>query len=48
MSDLEFLKLLAIAAPVIGVLVALLVIPLAHWQDAREDRRRAQRAVPGE
>ncbi len=44
MSDIEFLKLLAIAAPIAGVLVALLAIPLAHWQDARDDRRRARRA----
>ena len=48
MSDLEFLKMLALAAPVVGVLVSLLVIPLARWQDAREDRRSERRIVAGE
>ncbi len=48
MSDLDFLKAMAVIAPIMGALVALLAIPLARWQDAREDRRRAQAIRPGE
>ena len=40
MTDLEWLKIIALATPVVILLVVLLMIPLTAWQDAREDRRR--------
>jgi hypothetical protein len=45
-SEFEFLKAIALMTPVFIVLMALLVVRLAHWQDAREDRRRAGRTAP--
>jgi hypothetical protein len=47
-SEIEGLKILAIATPVLVVGMALFVVWLTGRLDAREDRRRAQRAVPGE
>ncbi len=47
-SDIEILKVYVLISPALVFLLALGVMWLARWQDAREDRRRAQRAVPGE
>ena len=45
MTELNSIQILALVTPVFIVLVALLAIPLARWQDAREDRRRAERST---
>jgi hypothetical protein len=42
-SEIEYVKALALATPVLVVLMALLVVWLTGLQDAREDRRRAAR-----
>lgn len=41
--EIEYVKVLALAMPVLVVLMALLVVWLTGLQDAREDRRRAAR-----
>jgi hypothetical protein len=48
MTDHEWLQIITLATPVAILLMALLMVWLTRWQDEREDRRRAQRAVPGE
>jgi hypothetical protein len=40
--------LFILSGPLMVVVVASMAAWIAHVQDAREDRRRAQRAVPGE
>lgn len=48
MTDSESLKILVLSMPAIVVAMALFVVWLTGWLNAREDRRRAQRAIPGE
>ena len=48
MTETDQLKILAIATPVLVILMALFVVWLTGRLTAWEDRRRAQRAVPGE
>jgi hypothetical protein len=48
MTELDLLKVLALTTPVLIVLMALLVVWLTRWQDAREDRRRAERSTPAQ
>jgi len=43
MTDLEFLQILAMATPFAILLAVLLTVGLAIWQDARWDRREAER-----
>jgi hypothetical protein len=40
--------LFVLSGPLLGLVAVLITLWLAHLQDAREDRRRARRAVPGE
>ena len=40
--------LFVLSGPLMVVVVAAITAWVAHVQDAREDRRRARRAVPGE
>jgi hypothetical protein len=40
---MTWLEIYALLTPFFIIGVVLLVIPLTHWQDAREDRRRAAR-----
>lgn len=40
--------LFVLSGPVMVIVVASITAWIAHVQDAREDRRRVQRAVPGE
>jgi len=47
-SDIEILKIYVLLSPVLVFLVGLMAMWIARWQDARDDRRRAQRALPGE
>jgi hypothetical protein len=47
-SETDALTILVVAYPVLVVAMALLVMWLTHLQDAREDRRRAQRLAAGE
>jgi hypothetical protein len=47
-SDIEILKIYVLLSPVLVFLLGLAAIWIARWQDAREDRRCAQRTVPGE
>jgi hypothetical protein len=47
-SEIEGLKILVLAMPAIVVAMALFVVWLTRWQDAREDRRRTQTIRPGE
>jgi hypothetical protein len=42
-AKIEYVKMLALAMPVLVLLVALLVVRLTGLQDAREDRRRLAR-----
>ena len=48
MSETEGLKVLVFAMPFIVFAMALFVVWLTGRLNAWEDRRRAQRAVPGE
>jgi len=43
--EFEFLKVFALLVPVLIVLMALFTAWLARRQDAREDRRQAERAT---
>jgi hypothetical protein len=47
-SEIEGLKILVLAMPAIVVAMALFVVWLTRWQDAREDRRRGQTMRPRE
>ena len=47
-SDIEILKIYVLLSPALVFLLGLGAIWIARWQDARDDRRRAQRAVPSE
>lgn len=44
-SDIEFLKIYLLLAPVLVVVFALIIVMLTRWQDAREDRRRAAKGA---
>jgi hypothetical protein len=48
MTDHEWLQIIALATPVAILLMAMLMVRLTRWQDEREGRRRAARAMPGE
>jgi len=45
-SDIEFLKIYLLLAPVLAVVFALIIVVLTRWQDAHEDRRRAEKKPP--
>jgi len=45
-SDIEFLKIYLLLAPVLVVVFALVILVLARWQDKHEDRRRAEKRPP--
>ena len=47
-SDIEILKIYVLMSPALVFVLAIGVMVFARWQDAREDRRRAQRVMPGE
>lgn len=47
-SDIEILKIYVLLSPALVFLLALGVMGFARWQDAREDRLRAQTMRPGE
>lgn len=47
-SDIEILKIYVLLSPALVFLLALGVMAFARWQDAREDRRRAQKIAAGE
>jgi hypothetical protein len=44
-SDIEFLKIYLLLAPVLVVVFALIIVALTRWQDAREDRRQAAKSA---
>ena len=47
-SETDGLKILVVAAPFLVAATAFLAVGLTSWLERREDRRRAQRAMPGE
>jgi hypothetical protein len=47
-SDIEILKVYVLISPALVFLMALGVMWLARWQDAREDRHHERRIVAGE
>ena len=40
--------LFVLSGPLMVIVAAMATLWFARWQDAREDRRHAQRTVPGE